>query len=185
MDVKHHGKSYSTTSKAYKNFMEALVRRKVPNPGLHASFYFDVFYLRSLNISRASVVSRKLIDPGKERAFSDWREQQRELNLLEINSPGPSLKSVEYIPGRLTLKYINSMSVSSELLVTRPDLDVAVQGLQEQIDSMRVMLGAFMNDYFERYPPNTPERMELLKQNLKAGRVYIPTDIERRKLFKL
>lgn len=166
MERNNHGKSYSTTSKAYKNFMEALVRRKVSNPGLHATLYFDAFWLDALTINKDSIINRKLIDPRGTRAFTEWRDQQKAFGLLDwVESGNQFGNGVRYIPGPITLKYLNTLTISNAQIATKADvIDVRdqVDLLGQRVSKLESALGKLID---LRDPPVTGEKIEYYTAN--------------------
>jgi hypothetical protein len=182
MDYKYHGKTYSTVAKPYKNFMEALIRRKVEAPGIHATLYFDAFWLDSVVINKDAILNRKLINGIKTGSFTTWRDAQKALGLLDwMEIPGRN--GVKYIPGPITLKYLNALTIESAQLATRFDIDASedkilkVTGdLQKQIDEMQGMLKVVANHYFAKNPPHNEERESKLNENLKHGKAYLEED---------
>lgn len=182
MDHKYHGKTYSTVSKPYKNFMEALIRRKVESPGIHATLYFDAFWLDSVIINKDAIINRKLIDTKKSGSFTVWRDQQKAMGLLDwMEIPGRN--GVKYIPGPVTVKYLNALTLESAQIATRLDLDASEErilkvtgDLQKQIDEMQGMLKVVAKAYFAKNPPHNEEREEKLNENLKRGKAYLDED---------
>jgi len=169
MERNNHGKNYSTTSKAYKNFMEALVRRKVSNPGLHATLYFDAFWLEALSINKDSIINRKLVDARASRGFTEWRDQQKAFGLLDWVENGSHFgNGVRYIPGPITLKYLNALTITNAQIATKADvIDVRdqVDLLGQRVSKLESALGKLID---LKDPPVTGEKIEFYTSNPEA-----------------
>lgn len=192
MDFSNHGKSYSTRSKIYKNFMEALIRRNVPKPGLHASFYLDAFWLETTGeICKEMVVSRGLCG-GEGSEFTKWRNAQQEMNLLivdEVPIPGQKKGKVKYRAGSLATKYINALIFEQTDTVVATKADIAIseekvialqdakhEELQKEIKEIKFMLSVLADDYFNRFPPKSKSREFRFFENVRRGVPYLEED---------
>jgi hypothetical protein len=192
MEVSGHGKSYSTRSKTYKNFMEALIRRNIPNPGLHASFFLDAFWLSNIGeINKDLIVGRGLCS-GEGREFSKWRDNLRDLKLLlwdDFPIPGKGQGTVKYRPGPLSTKYINTLvfEQTDTIVATKADLqqsedkvialqDAKHEELQKEIKEIKYMLSILADDYFERFPPKSKQREFRFIENVRKGVPYLEED---------
>jgi len=192
MEHEEHGKSYSTRSKTYKNFMEMLIRRNIPNPGFHASFFFDAFWLCNVGeINKDLVVGRGLCK-SEGREFTKWRENLRDLKLLILQEspiPGSKHTKVIYKPGPLTTKYINLaiLEQTDTLLATKADIQesedkvIALQEakhleLQKEIKEIKYMLDILADDYFTRFPPKSKQRKFRFFENVRKGVPYLEED---------
>lgn len=192
MEVRDHGKSYSTRSKTYKNFMEVLIRRNIPNPGLHASFFFDAFWLGNVGeINKDLIVGRGLCS-GEGREFTKWRESLRDLKLLvweEFPIPGTKQVKVKYRPGPLATKYINTLILeqTDTLVATKADIqesedkvialqDAKHEELQKEIKEIKYMLTILADDYFTRFPPKSKQREFRFFENVRKGVPYLEED---------
>lgn len=178
-------KSYKTSDRIYKNFLEILRKNGIEKYGKHATLYMDVFYLKSVTLEKALVVARGLCS-AESGAFAIWRDKQVEAGLLLIEQVpiGNGKSTVRYHAGHLALEYINKVSLKYSQIATRSDVDASedkilavTADLQRQIDEMKGMLKVVAKAYFDKNPPHSNKRETKLNDNLKNGKAFLDEDL--------
>lgn len=171
------------TRKSYMSLLMFLKRKKVENPGLITSLYFEKFINSQRPTNYHSIKAEDLkikgIIPSKSAPnFHSWRSSMINKGLLicmagweELKEEEANYKACMFKYGENVKKYIEAaLSEKSSIFerldtkVDKEELDLKVDCLQSQIDELKDNLE---NILLYLFPPDTLDRREIIQKNRK------------------